>query len=170
MYLGKSGITTTSGRIGQCIIDKGDGTSSFSAVAAGVSMGMSVAVVALYLVVNWFLDKLFFFMTADLRVGDATAGVLEVVALVVVALVVVSNGVAVVVVEVVAAAVDDLVSVACEDDMSGKKDGDEEENPFEASLPIAEGRTVSFLVRPVIKNSCERGDFKVCCCCRVCGG
>lgn len=162
MYLGKSGITTTSGRIGQCIIDKGDGTSSLSAVVTGVGTGISVVVtvVVVCLVESRFLDKLFFLITADLRVGNVTA-VLEVVALIVVV-----AGVVVEVVVVVVAASGGLLSVACEDDMSGKKDGEEEENSLEASLSIGD----SFLVRAVIKNSCERGDFKVCCSSNVCGG
>lgn len=62
-----------------------------------------------------------------------------------------------------------FVSVAGKEGTLGMRDGEEEENRFEETLLDVDGRRDSFLLRPVIENSCERGDFNVCCCC-CCGG
>lgn len=60
---------------------------------------------------------------------------------------------------------DDFVSIAGKEGTSGMRDGEEEVNCFKESLLDLDGHADFFLLRPVIKNSCERGDFNVCCCC-----
>lgn len=85
MYSGRSRITTTLGKIGQCIIDSGDGINSLSVTVtgAGAGTGAGAKVVAGVVNLGWFLERCFFFKGAVARVGEVILGILEAVGLVV---------------------------------------------------------------------------------------